>query len=158
LSHQSKQQTPARHQKPYTLGKIPSQRIKNKVCQPSLIHKLLDRDHFKLAHYVVTEPNLAILFQPSSLSETPNVIKMSDKLDSSLDEILATRRVGHARNARKDLRRKAPAGGVKKAQKPVKGAVKAGPIASAPEQLASKILIENLVCGHLAPSILLRYH
>ncbi|PQE05208.1 hypothetical protein CJF30_00010206 [Rutstroemia sp. NJR-2017a BBW] len=69
---------------------------------------------------------------------------MSDKLDSSLDEILATRRVGNARNARKDLRRKAPAGGVKKAQKPVKGAVKPGPIASAPEQLASKILIENL--------------
>ncbi|PQE07703.1 hypothetical protein CJF31_00011920 [Rutstroemia sp. NJR-2017a BVV2] len=76
--------------------------------------------------------------------KTPHVIKMSDKLDSSLDEILATRRVGNARNARKDLRRKAPAGGVKKTQKPVKGAVKPGPIASAPEQLASKILIENL--------------
>ncbi|KAM3082467.1 RNA-binding RNA annealing protein [Clarireedia jacksonii] len=69
---------------------------------------------------------------------------MSDKLDSSLDEILATRKVGLARNARKDLRRKAPAGGVKKTQKPTKGAVKAGPITSTPEQLASKILIENL--------------
>jgi hypothetical protein len=76
---------------------------------------------------------------------------MSGRLDQSLDSIIDSQK-----KAKRDSRRRkpvgtkaraAPVGGVKKAIKPTKSAVKSAAGAAAPTQ-PSKIVVSGLVCNH----------